>query len=60
MPKELSVPELLKKWRGARLQKEAASMLGVSVRTYQNWENGVNKPTDFCVECIKLKIDHGN
>jgi DNA-binding transcriptional regulator YiaG len=60
MPKDVSVTDILKKWRGSRLQKEAASILGVSVRTYQNWENGVNVPTHFCVECIKEKVARGN
>ena len=30
----------LKKWRGSRLQKEAAELLQVPLRTYQGWEEG--------------------
>ena len=50
------IGSILRKWRGKKLQKEVASILGVSVRTYQNWENGVSVPTDFCIDCIKKKI----
>lgn len=31
-------------WRGDLTQKQAASVLGVSVSTYRNWEYGVNIP----------------
>jgi DNA-binding XRE family transcriptional regulator len=27
-------------WRGSRLQKEVASLLEVSLKTYQGWEQG--------------------
>jgi DNA-binding transcriptional regulator YiaG len=32
----------LKEWRGKRLQKEAAEILDVNVRTYEGWESGRN------------------
>ena len=35
----------LREWRGNLRQKEAAAKLKVSVRTYQNWEQGTNKPS---------------
>jgi DNA-binding transcriptional regulator YiaG len=35
----------LRKWRGKLLQKEAAQLLGVSVRTYEAWEAGAHEPT---------------
>lgn len=39
----------LRIWRGKRYQKEAAEILKVSFRTYQNWEEGVNTPSPFAV-----------
>lgn len=39
-----SFSKTLRKWRGARLQKEAAEALDVNIKTYQAWEYGVNKP----------------
>lgn len=50
------LPDELRKWRGHRRQKEAASALGVSVRTYQNWENGVNAPAKVCGNCLRKKM----
>ena len=35
----------LRQWRGRLLQKEAAQLLGVSVRTYEAWECGQHAPT---------------
>lgn len=35
-----SVHETIKAWRGKATQVEAASLLGVSLRTYQHWEQG--------------------
>ena len=32
--------EALRAWRGNHSAKEAAKALGVSVRTYQGWEQG--------------------
>lgn len=32
--------EKLKKWRGSRPQKQAASLLDVPRRTYEGWEQG--------------------
>lgn len=40
---------ILKSWRtkAGLLQKEAAEKLGVSVRTYQGWEEGKSTPNRF-------------
>jgi DNA-binding XRE family transcriptional regulator len=35
----------LKAWRGKLTQKEAASILGVSRRTYEAWEQGKTEPS---------------
>jgi len=57
MAKTESLRGILKAWRGKKLsQKDAARILGMSVRTYQNYEYGINVPTDFCIQCIKDKI----
>lgn len=56
MAKTISLSKLLKTWRGKRTQKEIAALLGMSLRTYQNYEYGINVPTDFCIECIKYHI----
>lgn len=32
-------------WRGDYTQKEAASVLGVNLSTYKNWEYGINSPS---------------
>lgn len=47
----------IKKWRGKRLQKEAADILGVCVRTYEGWEAGVHVPSGAkCMKCIREKM----
>lgn len=45
-PENAAFAAKLRAWRGKRLQKQAADALHVSVRTYQSWEGGVNKPTE--------------
>lgn len=37
----------LKRWRRDRTQAEAAKHLGVSLRTYQDWEQGRRTPRGF-------------
>lgn len=57
----------LKKWRGvighgrkARganfTQDEAASRLGVSLRTYQQWEHGRHEPRGLALKTVKDQI----
>lgn len=50
----------LRKWRGKRLQKEAADLIGVALRTYQAWEQGAHEPPAWkCLECVQQKMkDH--
>lgn len=38
-------------------QKEMSEYLGVSFRTYQNWERHISKPTVFVQIEVKAKID---
>lgn len=38
-------------------QKEMSEYLGVSFRTYQNWERHISKPTTFVQIEVKAKID---
>lgn len=52
--------KLIRKWRGKRLQKEAADALGISVRTYQNWEEGVSVPSKWCCKCLTKRIASGD
>ena len=56
MNKTMSLRKLLKTWRANRSQKQAAAILGMSLRTYQNYEYGINVPTDFCISCIQERI----
>lgn len=39
--------EKLRQWRGARRQKECASILGIPLRTLQAWEYGINEPDEL-------------
>jgi hypothetical protein len=45
----------LKLWRGKRLQKEAADVLDVNLRTYEGWENG-RKPGRYAINEIKRRM----
>lgn len=36
----MTLPDTLRTWRGAASQAVAAAVLGVSLRTYQHWEQG--------------------
>lgn len=49
----------LRKWRKKLklLQKNAADVLGVSVRTYQNWEENANEPTALALAEITRRMD---
>jgi len=57
MAKTENLRLMLKTWRGKFSQKHAAAALGMGIRTYQNYEYGINVPTDFCIQCIKDKIN---
>jgi hypothetical protein len=37
----------LKEWRGTRCQKQVNDIFGVSLGTYQSWEEEKNKPTEL-------------
>lgn len=50
----------LKQWRGNRLQKEAADILGVPLRTYQSWEHGKNEPAATCKRCVAKILELDN
>lgn len=54
MPIEFS--ERLRKWRGERTQKEAASVIGVPLRTYCSWEEEVNKPDALKMETVENRM----
>lgn len=51
----------LKKWRGrnALVQHQAASLLGVKLRTYQNWEQGTCEPEPLAMETIIRRMEDG-
>lgn len=45
----------LRKWRGKRLQKTAASLLRVNLRTYQGWEEN-RPPNTLAIETIQKRM----
>lgn len=51
--------EALKAWRKAYglTQKEAADRLGANLRTYQNWEAGVNTPPKITENYVRSRIE---
>lgn len=53
----VSFAKLLRKWRGTRFQKEAAALLGVELRTYVSWEQGVHEPRNVCRRCLLELIE---
>jgi DNA-binding transcriptional regulator YiaG len=46
----------LREWRGKRSQSAAARKLGVPVKTFQNWEQGVRIPRGLALEALRKKI----
>jgi len=46
----------LRSWRGERLQKQAADVLKVSLRTYENWERGANIPDGIKIEELRRRM----
>lgn len=48
--------EELKKWRGERLQSQASKDLGVGVKTYQSWEQGIRVPHALTLEAIRARM----
>lgn len=54
MPNDFSTE--LRRWRGKRLQKEAAELLGIGLRTYHSWEQGRRKPTAPSMQEIKRRM----
>lgn len=49
----------IKKWRyhSGKTQKETADFFGVSMRTYQGWEQGDNEPgAAVCINCVRTKM----
>ena len=62
--KTKSFSDKLKAWRTARAAKlkepvsqgRAAKELGVTLRAYQSWEQGVNMPSQYAIESIKEKM----
>lgn len=46
----------LREWRGKRRQKEAASDLDVSLRTYQAWEEGLTTPSQLALAELERRM----
>lgn len=46
----------IRNWRGRLYQKEAAAILGVSLRAYQSWEQGEHQPVKSHKELLKQKM----
>jgi DNA-binding transcriptional regulator YiaG len=47
----------LRAWRGSRLQKEAAYILGVPLKTYVNWEQMRNTPGRSAMEHLSGRME---
>ena len=53
-------PEHLRHWRGNISQREAAHILGVHLRTYENWEAGRTRiPAAVDYQCAALVLGVG-
>jgi len=46
----------LRKWRWKRLQKEAAFDLGIPLRTFQSWEQGVRAPSKLSLVEVERRM----
>jgi transcriptional regulator with XRE-family HTH domain len=46
----------LRAWRGTLTQEQAATKLGVGLRTYQDWEQGRHTPRGLALNLITEKI----
>lgn len=46
----------LKQWRGSRPQKQAADILQVPLKTYQNWEQSENEPNALSLEELRRRM----
>lgn len=51
--------DLLRKWRGDRMQKEAAFILGVPVATLRKWEYGKRTPTKLTRCEVERRMQNG-
>ncbi len=51
MAKRTGFAAELRTWRGKRLQKEAADILGVPLDTYRGWEYESSKPSEAPSMC---------
>lgn len=60
----MNLPKQLKAWRGVTKQKprgefsqaEASTRLGVSLRTYQEWEQGRMAPRGMALQALLERI----
>lgn len=65
---DLPFSQRLQQWRGVAggdnrgrfTQREAADYLGVSLRTYQKWEQGIRTPYGIALNTILSLIDAGS
>lgn len=48
--------DLLKQWRGSRLQKEAADLLDIPLGTYRKWEYGKRTPTKITLAQVEQRM----
>ena len=46
----------LRKWRKKRVQKQAASDLGVPLRTFQSWEEGIRAPSKLALIEVERRM----
>lgn len=53
----VSFAEKVKRWRGKRNMKEAASDLGIPYETYAKYESGTRKPhKSYCLCCLETRM----
>lgn len=55
MARPLNIPAALRRWRKARglSQGQAAPVLGITRRTLENWEQGINAPRGLALATLR-------
>lgn len=53
-----TLPAKLRRWRKVRglSQGQAAPLLGITRRTLENWEQGINAPRGLALEALHTKL----
>lgn len=61
-PNPVTIATRLKRWRKVRglSQGQAAPLLGITRRTLENWEQGINAPRGLALEALHTKLKMPN